>query len=68
MVQRIIKKHSIKHSRYDTLILYKCKDDYFSEGDDNEISQLSKIKQRTYSRSRNMMGLTAMDTYSINRV
>ncbi|OXA52223.1 Serine/threonine-protein kinase mTOR [Folsomia candida] len=67
MVQRILKKHNIKHSRYDTLVLYKCKDDYFSEGDDNEITQLSRIKQRTYSRSRNMMGLTAMDTYSINR-
>lgn len=68
MVQRVIKKHNIKHSRYDTLILYKCKDDYFSEGDDSEIIQLSRINQRTYSRSRNMMGLTPMDTFSINRV
>jgi hypothetical protein len=68
MIQRTIAKHNIKHTRYDTLILYKCKDDYYSEGEDSEINQLSKIKQRTYSRSRNMMGLTEMDTYLINRV
>jgi len=67
MIQRTITNHNIKNDRYEKLILRKCKDDYFSESEDSEVNQQSRMKQRTYSRSR-QTGLTDTDTYSINRV
>jgi hypothetical protein len=57
MIHRVLKKHNIKHSRYETLILYK------SKSDDQEI--MTKNKR---SRTIRNMGLTAADTTSINRV
>jgi len=58
MIHRVLKKHGIKHSRYETLILYKTK------SDDQEII----TKSKRGSRVRHMGGLTAADTTSINRV
>jgi len=67
MIQRVLKKHSIKHSHYDTLILHKCKEDAYSS-EDYDVSYLMKIKSKAYNRPRNMRGLTATDTTSIQRV
>lgn len=55
MIHRIVKKHNIKHSRYDLLVLLKSKSD--------DTDPIIKVKKP----NRNM-GLTATDTTSINRV
>ena len=64
MVQRVLKKHGIKHSRYDSLISYKQKCD--EDQIDGNV-RLMTTTSRTKKTVRNM-GLTPTDTTSINRV
>jgi hypothetical protein len=54
MIHRVVKKHGIKHARYENLILFKSKE---------EEDPTAKAKKA----NRNM-GLTAADTTSISRV
>lgn len=66
MIQQKLRKHGIKHIRYDTVILSRCKEDSYGGGDDGDGGNIGKIRPRTYSKSRGM-GLNPIDTYSINR-
>ncbi|CAG7725809.1 unnamed protein product [Allacma fusca] len=65
MVQRVLKKHGIKHSRYDSLILYKqkCDEDQIDGGSKLLIPSSTRAKKAM----RHMGGLTPADTTSINR-
>ncbi|ODN03392.1 Serine/threonine-protein kinase mTOR, partial [Orchesella cincta] len=67
MIQQKLRKHNIKHIRYDTVILSRCKEDSYGGADDGDGGNIGKIRPRTYSKSRATMGLTPTDTYSINR-
>lgn len=66
MIQQKLRKHGIKHIRYDTVILSRCKEDNYGGADDGEGGNIGKIRPRTYSKSRGM-GLNPIDTYSINK-
>lgn len=66
MIHSKLKKHGIKHIRYDTVILSRCKEDSYGGAEDGDAGNIGKIRPRTYSKSRGM-GLNPIDTYSINR-
>ena len=64
MVQRVLKKHGIRHSRYDSLIRCKQKcDDYTLDTSSKILAGGSRMKKPIRH-----MGLGPADTTSINKV